>query len=106
MADLFVHARVNAEGAEVVGVYPAHAVGLVVDGGLAADAAADVRDFVLLTDLAIGVRDDVCRVRVDAEYAGDLRDDAGLFLTLARGALGGALADVLGASGQSPRRRR
>lgn len=87
---------------QVVRVNPAHAVGFIVDRGLAADWAADVHDFELLPDLAVGVRDDVRGVRVDAQEAGDLRDDSGLFLALADRTLGRVLADVLGAAGQGP----
>lgn len=62
-------------------------VSFVVAGGFAAGGAADVGVLALLTDLAVGVGDDVFRVGVDAEEAGDLSADAGLFRAFADGAL-------------------
>ncbi len=56
----------------------------------------------MLPDLTVGVRNDVLRVGVDAEEAGDLGDDASLLEAFAYRALGRGLADVLGSAGQGP----
>jgi len=102
VTDLSAHAGVDVVLVEVDGLDEVDAVGLVVDGGLAADGAADVGVLVLLADLAVGVGDDVLRIGVHPEEVGDLGEDAGLLPAFADGALGGGLADVLGAAGQGP----
>lgn len=80
----------------------ADSVGLVVDGGLASDGAADVGVLVLLADFAVGVGDDVVRVGVDAQETGDLGDDAGLLQAFPYRALSRRLTDVLSATRQGP----
>ncbi|SEQ03033.1 hypothetical protein SAMN05216481_103355 [Streptomyces radiopugnans] len=85
------HAGVDVVPVDVGQGDEADIAGLVVDRGFTADGAADVGGLVLLADLAVGVGDDVVRVGVDAEEAGDLGYDAGLLQALAYRALCGRL---------------
>lgn len=73
-----------------------------MDRGLATRGAADIGVSVLLADFAVGMGHDVVGVGVHLEESGDLGDDAGFLHVFADSALGGGLADVLGASGQFP----
>jgi hypothetical protein len=89
--------------AQVTGLDPANAIGLVVDCGFTANRSADIGHLELLAGFAVAaVDDDVCRVRIDPEEASDLGLDAGLLLALAYGAFGGRFADVLLTAGQRP----
>ena len=79
-------------------MHETHSVRLIVDRRLATGGPTDVGGLVLLADLAVAVGDDVLWVGVHAEETGDLRQNAGLFLTFPDRALGGGLPDVLGAA--------
>lgn len=62
--------------------------GLVRDLQLATGDACGEADAELAADLAVGVGDDVLRVVVGADEAGDLYVEAGLFLDFADGCAG------------------
>lgn len=78
IADLLAHAEVDVVLVEAGRLGEADSVGLVVDCGHAAEAAADVRIPVLLADLTVDIGDGVVRARVHVEEADDLGDDTSL----------------------------
>lgn len=84
----------DVERVQVGGVAPEDFLGLVARSQLAAGWLGAEADGELLADLAVGELDDVVWVAVDADQAGDLDRDAGLFLDLALDGLGEGLAQL------------
>lgn len=99
MLDAEPDGRVDVQGGEVVAGDPVDLAGLVARAQFAPQQLGAEADRELLADLAVGVRDDVGGVGVDADDGGGLDVDAGLFLDLAHHGVADGLADVLGPAG-------
>ena len=76
--------------------------GLVGDLHLAAGDAGGETDVELAAHLAVGVGDDVFRVGVGADQAGDFNVEAGLFLDFTNGRAWQGIGEVHAAAGQRP----
>src|SRR2546423_2920515 len=102
VSELFKHARMDVVGAEFVRMDPPYIVGFVVDCWRSRYRPSNVRSLVLLARFAIGVGDDVVRVRVNAEEASDLGLHAGFLFSFTNSAFSSALTKLLLAARDCP----
>ena len=102
VSELFKHARMNVVGVEFVRMDPPYIVGFIVDCWRSGYRASDVYGLVLLACFAIGVGDDVVRVRVNAKEACDFSLHARFLFGFTDRAFGRALAEFLLAAGDGP----